>query len=178
MVNGRFVGYSQGSRLPAEFDLTGYVQTGENLLTAMVIRWSDGSYLEDQDHWWMAGIYRDVYLYAAPRVHIRDFFARPELDDALQDGNLQVHVDVEAFEKQSLHGYQVSMQVMDGNGRGLFPPPFPNQSPSRTITLPPQIYAPQSKIPPNGQLKRPICIPYCSHCLIHTIISWKLLAAV
>ena len=130
MVNGRFMGYSQGSRLPAEFDLTDFVLPGENQLTVMVIRWSDGSYLEDQDHWWMAGIYRDVYLYAAPRVHIRDFFARPELDDALQDGNLQVHVDVEAFEKQSLHGYQVSMQVMDGNGRGLFPSPI-----SKSITI-------------------------------------------
>ncbi len=75
-VNGQPVGYSQGSRLPAEFDLTGYIHPGENSLTALVIRWSDGSYLEDQDHWWMAGIYRDVYLYATPKVHIFDFFAR------------------------------------------------------------------------------------------------------
>jgi beta-galactosidase len=79
-VNGQAVGYSQDSRLPAEFDLTDYVQAGENELRAMVIRWSDGSFVEDQDHWRMGGIHRDVYLYAKPTVHIFDFFARPELD--------------------------------------------------------------------------------------------------
>ena len=84
-VNGEPVGYSQGSRLPAEFDLSAYVRAGENTLTAMVIRWSDGSYLEDQDHWWMAGIYRDVTLYSLPKTHIFDFFARTELDGTFRD---------------------------------------------------------------------------------------------
>ena len=82
-VNGQKVGYSQGSRLPAEFDLTPYLRPGENSMVVMVIRWSDGSYLEDQDHWWMAGIYRDVYLYATPKVHISDVFVHTELDEII-----------------------------------------------------------------------------------------------
>ena len=88
-INGQKVGYSQGSRLPAEFDITPYLQLGRNSLAAMVIRWSDGSYLEDQDHWWMTGIYRDVYLYARPKVHIFDLFSRTELDADYRDATLK-----------------------------------------------------------------------------------------
>ncbi|MEQ8516802.1 MAG: beta-galactosidase, partial [Chromatocurvus sp.] len=64
--NGEFLGYSQDSRLPAEFDLSACVKPGKNRLQAMVLRWSDGSYLEDQDMWWLSGIYRDVYLLSKP----------------------------------------------------------------------------------------------------------------
>ena len=80
-VNGWEVGYSQGSRLPAEFDITPYVRLGENTLAVRVYRWSDGSYLEDQDFWRLSGIYRDVYLWSAPPVHVRDFGIRTDLDD-------------------------------------------------------------------------------------------------
>jgi beta-galactosidase len=121
-VNGQAVGYSQGSRLPAEFDLTPYVQAGENELRAMVIRWSDGSFVEDQDHWRMAGIYRDVYLYATPKVHIFDFFARPELDGALQDGVLQVTARVEKYADMVIDGYQVRMALFDDAGEPVFKP--------------------------------------------------------
>ncbi|MFH1006808.1 MAG: sugar-binding domain-containing protein, partial [Candidatus Latescibacterota bacterium] len=78
-VNGKHVGYSQGSRLPAEFDLTPLVHPGENTIAVRVIRWSDGSYLEDQDFWRLSGIYRDVFLRAVPSVHVRDFWVRTEL---------------------------------------------------------------------------------------------------
>jgi beta-galactosidase len=91
-VNGQEVGYSQGSRLPAEFNITPYVRSGENILAARVYRYCDGSYLEDQDYWRLSGIYRDVYLWAAPSVHVRDFFVRMELDEAYQDGMLRVKV--------------------------------------------------------------------------------------
>ena len=80
---GEQVGYSQDSRLPAEFDLTPYIHAGENTLAVRVYRWSDGSYLEDQDMWFLSGIFRDVYLFATPSVHIRDFWARTELDAAI-----------------------------------------------------------------------------------------------
>ena len=80
-VNGQKVGYSQGSMTPAEFDVTKYVKPGENILAVEVYRWSDGSYLEDQDMWRFSGIYRDVFLYATPAVHVRDFFVRSELSD-------------------------------------------------------------------------------------------------
>jgi beta-galactosidase len=78
-VNGQRIGYSQGSMTPAEFDITSYVRAGTNVLAVEVYRWSDGSYLEDQDFWRLSGIYRDVFLYATPRLHVRDFFLRSQL---------------------------------------------------------------------------------------------------
>ncbi len=122
-VNGREVGYSQGSRLPAEFDLTPYVRVGENTMVAVVIRWSDGSYLEDQDHWWMAGIYRDVYIYAVPRLHIRDLFARTELDGDYRDAVLKLRVLAGAYIELGAWDHTVEMQLYDEQGRALFPSP-------------------------------------------------------
>ncbi len=79
-VNGRKVGYSQGSMTPAEFNITKYLKNDNNILAIEVYRWSDGSYLEDQDMWRFSGIFRDVFLFSTPKIHIRDFFARCELD--------------------------------------------------------------------------------------------------
>jgi beta-galactosidase len=94
-VNGEQVGYSQGSMTPAEFDVTDYVNVGEtNTLAVEVYRWSDGSYLEDQDMWRLSGIYRDVFLVAKPNLHIRDFFALPELDDTYENCVLTVNLNV------------------------------------------------------------------------------------
>ena len=71
--NGQFVGYSQDSRLPAEFDLTDFLESGDNRIAVMVLRWSDGSYLEDQDMWWLSGIFRSVELLHKPDIHIADY---------------------------------------------------------------------------------------------------------
>jgi hypothetical protein len=97
-VNGEAVGHSQGSMTPAEFDVTPYLREGENLLAAEVFRWSDGSYLEDQDTWRLSGICRDVFLYSTPGVHIADFAARTELDESyrygiyvMDEANLETH---------------------------------------------------------------------------------------
>ncbi len=122
-INGHQVGYSQDSRLTAEFDITPFLQPGENTLAAMVIRWSDGSYLEDQDHWWMAGIYRAVYLYSVPNVHLADIFARPELDDDLRDGMLRVRARIGVATGASAAGYHVSMTLFDPQGAPLFAAP-------------------------------------------------------
>ena len=80
-INGEKVGYSQGSKLPAEFNITEFIRPGENLLALEVYRWSDGSYLECQDFWRISGIERDVFLYSIPQIHIRDFFVHADLDD-------------------------------------------------------------------------------------------------
>ncbi|MDD5148876.1 MAG: glycoside hydrolase family 2 TIM barrel-domain containing protein, partial [Flavobacterium sp.] len=80
-VNGKKVGYSQEGMTPAEFDITPYIQKGNNTLAVEVYQWSDGSYLEDQDFWRLAGIFRDVALYSTPKFYIRDFFVQPELND-------------------------------------------------------------------------------------------------
>ena len=74
-VNGKKVGYSQGSKTPAEFDLTYYVHPGENTIALEVYRWSDGSWLECQDFWRISGIEREVYLYTTPKVHVYDYFS-------------------------------------------------------------------------------------------------------
>jgi beta-galactosidase/beta-glucuronidase len=114
-VNGQKIGYSQGSRLPAEFDITAYVQPGENTMTVKAIRWSDGSYLEDQDHWWMAGIYRDVYLYATPKVHIFDMFARTELDADYRDAVLKVQAEINFYEQSESGDYQGETRFFDAS---------------------------------------------------------------
>jgi beta-galactosidase len=73
-VNGVKVGYSQGSMTPAEFDITKYIHSGDNCIATEVYRFSDGSYLEDQDMWFLSGMYRDVYLYMEPEIFIEDYF--------------------------------------------------------------------------------------------------------
>ncbi|QXC31548.1 beta-galactosidase [Aeromonas sp. FDAARGOS 1409] len=92
--NGRWVGYSQDSRLPAEFDLSPFLQAGSNRLAALVLRWSDGSYLEDQDMWRMSGIFRSVSLLHKPARHLMDIRVTPELDACYRDARLKVDLQV------------------------------------------------------------------------------------
>ncbi|MBN2450729.1 MAG: DUF4981 domain-containing protein [Lentisphaeria bacterium] len=89
-VNGRPVGMAKDSRLPSEFDLSEALVPGDNLLALKVIRWSDSSYLEDQDHWWMAGIHREVYLYSTADAYIEDLWSVSDLDLEAGDGLLTV----------------------------------------------------------------------------------------
>lgn len=107
--NGEWIGYSQDSRLPAEFDLTPHLLAGENTLAVMVIRWSDGSYLEDQDMWWLSGIFRDVTLLSKPQHCIEDVFITPDLDACYRDGSLSVVTHISAPDT-----YQVQVQLFDG----------------------------------------------------------------
>lgn len=104
--NGAWVGYSQDSRLPAEFDLSPYLLEGDNLLAVMVMRWCDGSYLEDQDMWWLSGIFRDVTLLAKPTYHIKDVFITPDLDACYRDGSLSIVTQICAPDS-----YQVQVQL-------------------------------------------------------------------
>ena len=91
-VNGEFVGYSQGSMAPHEFDITKVLKKGENVITAKLYRFSDGSYLEDPDLWWLCGIYRDVYLFAEPKVCLRDFYFKTDFDDTYNDSNVTLNM--------------------------------------------------------------------------------------
>lgn len=93
-VNGHEAGFSKGSRVPAEFDITDLVSTGRNNLAVRVYQWSDGSYCEDQDMWWLSGIFREVYLVAVPDTHVRDVTVRTSFDEAYHDAVLSVHADV------------------------------------------------------------------------------------
>lgn len=92
-VNGKFVGYSEDSKVAAEFDLTKYLKPGkENLIALQVMRWCDGSYFEDQDFWRFTGIAREVYLYARPQSHIADLFITPDLTDNYTNGTLNIRI--------------------------------------------------------------------------------------
>ncbi len=93
-VNGVRVGYSEDSKLPSEFDITRHVRPGKNVIAIQVYRWSDGSYLEDQDFWRVSGIEREVFLMAAPKTRIRDFFVHAGLDEGNRDGKLAVDMAV------------------------------------------------------------------------------------
>ncbi|MDK8183195.1 glycoside hydrolase family 2 TIM barrel-domain containing protein [Paenibacillus sp. UMB4589-SE434] len=118
-VNGQSVGYSQGSRLPSEFDITAYVREGSNTLAVRVYQWSDGSYLEDQDMWWLSGIFRDVSIIAEPPVHIRDFSIRTELDSAYHNAMLLVECELQSVIADHVgvsSGYYVTYELMDVNG--------------------------------------------------------------
>jgi beta-galactosidase len=93
-LNGTRLGYSEDSKTPVEFDVTGFLKEGENTLAVEVYRWSDGSYLEDQDFFRLSGIERDVFLYAMPKVHIYDYFVQTDLINNYTDGVLSVTIDL------------------------------------------------------------------------------------
>jgi len=114
-VNGEKVGYSQGSRTPAVFDITDYLNSGENLLAVQVFRWCDGSYLEDQDFWRLSGIYRDVYLEGVPQVRIADFEVRTELDESFQDATLMVSTTLENATEET-DDLTVEAELLDAAG--------------------------------------------------------------
>jgi len=90
-INGNKVGYSQGSRTPAEFNITSYLKPGKNLIAVQVYRWSDGSYLEDQDFWRLSGIFRDVYIWSRNPSHIEDFHVITDLDEKYEDAILKIN---------------------------------------------------------------------------------------
>ncbi len=99
-VNGQRVGYSQGSRTPAEFDITPYLWGKRNALAVEVYRWSDGSYLEGQDFWHLSGIFRDVFLFATDDIHIRDFWIQTDLDDSYRNAALKMDVSLQNYSKK------------------------------------------------------------------------------
>lgn len=97
-VNGEKVGYSQGSMTPSEFNITKYLKAGENTISVEVYRFSDGTYLEDQDMWFFSGIYREVYIYAEPKTYIRDFFARCSMDENYENAELMLDIYINNLE--------------------------------------------------------------------------------
>lgn len=119
-VNGKEVGYSQDSRLPAEFDITPYVQSGENKVAVQVFRWSDGSYLEDQDHWRMSGLHREVYLKAVPKASISDCFIRSFLKDNYTLAQLYVQPELENIDHTNMDGWKVKCQLFDPNNQAVW----------------------------------------------------------
>ncbi len=116
-LNGSEVGYNQDSKLPAEFKLTPYLQKGRNKLAVQVFQFTDGSYLEDQDFWRLSGIQRDVYLFARPKVHIRDFFVKALLDEEYENGVFDLDVELLNCDKGSAKDYSVEYKLFDQESR-------------------------------------------------------------
>lgn len=115
-VNGVFVGLSKDSRLPAEFDLTDYLEPGTNVVAATVVRWSDASHLEDQDHWWMAGLHREVYLYATGPTRIADLRVAADWDPETGKGRLEVEAEI-AFDATPEEGWCVEAKLLGPSGK-------------------------------------------------------------
>jgi len=124
-VNGTAVGLSKDSRLPAEFEITPLVKFGaENELTAIVIKWSDASFVEDQDMWWLAGLPREVFLYATPRTFIEDVFFKPILSPDCTRAEIGLLVSVGFGGALHASGVSVKAQLLDPEGRPVFAQPL------------------------------------------------------
>ena len=118
-VNGKYVGYSQSSNTDAEFDITGFVETGDNQLSVRVYRWCDGSYLEGQDMWHLSGIHRDVYLVAMPKVFVADHYITSSLNSDATSGSMTVKMKVDNRDNVSAtKTLQVSLLDRDGKQIG------------------------------------------------------------
>ena len=115
-INGKKVGYSQGSMTPAQFNISKYLKAGENTIAVEVYRWSDGSYLEDQDMWRLSGIFRDVNLIAKNKTYIRDFQITTDLDKDYKNANLSIKVKTLNTNKKVAKKYKVRAVVYDSNG--------------------------------------------------------------
>jgi beta-galactosidase len=119
-VNGRKVGYHEDAFTPAEFDVSSHVRTGVNYLAVQVIHHSDASYIEDQDYWRLAGIFRDVLLIARPEVHLRDLRVRTELDTAYRDGTLDVRLSLRNAGGREALAYAARVALLDPDGKAVF----------------------------------------------------------
>lgn len=117
-LNGERVGYSQGSMTPAEFRITGFLKPGENQITLEVFRYTDGTYLEDQDMWFLSGVYREVYIYAENRLRIKDFYAQARLDDNYTDGLLDLEVTLQNDDEKPA-SVELEARLVDGDKQTL-----------------------------------------------------------
>lgn len=119
-INGKKVGYSEGSNNDAEFNITQYVKQGENILAVEVYKWTDGSYLEDQDMFRLSGIHRDVYLYATPKTHIRDYFLKSEFTgDDLSTAIFKIEVALKNYDKKTSGSSIIEVELLDPSGKTI-----------------------------------------------------------
>ena len=129
-VNGHAIGLSKDSRLPSEFDISRSVKFGQkNLVVAIVVKWSDASFIEDQDQWWMGGLHREVYVYSTAPVHIADLFAVGNLENNYTEGRLQLKAKI-GFPRQPEEDWLVEAQLFDPKGKAIFKRPLRSTVPA------------------------------------------------
>lgn len=119
-LNGKEVGMTKASKTPAEFNITSFLQKGDNLLAVQVFRWHDGSYLEDQDFWRLSGIERDVYLQATPKLTIWDYFVNADLDESYTDGLFKTTVELKAFQQNKIKKGNLTLTLLDAQGKKVY----------------------------------------------------------
>jgi len=118
-VNGKKVGFSVNSRNAADFDLTSYLKAGKNMIAVEVYQYSSGTWLEDQDMWRLHGIFRNVSLWSAPQVHIRDFFVKQNLDKVYKDATVDVVAKIKNFGDKTIHPQTLTATLYDKNGKEI-----------------------------------------------------------
>lgn len=119
-VNGEKVGYSQDSKTPSEFDITPYVKSGENQIAVEVFKFSDGYYVEDQDFWRLAGIQRDVYVYARPQTHVRDFEVVTDLDDVYKNAEFNLYVELGNSKSKQINEAEIEIALANSLGKNIY----------------------------------------------------------
>ena len=119
-VNGKKVGYNQGSYEPSEFNIAQYLKEGKNKIAVEVLRFSDGTFIENQDMWRMSGIFRDVYLFSPPQVHMRDYYAVTDLDSDYRDADLKLSIDLRNYSTQLRQGYEIEASLYDPDFKKVF----------------------------------------------------------
>jgi len=140
-INGRAVGYSEGSMAPAEFEVSRFVRPGQNVIAVRVLKYSDGSYLEDQDMWRLAGIHRSVLLFSTPAVRLEDLSVRTDLESGLEAAQLRVHARIsppEGTEPPDLKGWTLQASLFDAEGRPALSTPLSCEA---ELILNPQVKA-------------------------------------
>ncbi len=124
-LNGKFVGYAEDSFLSSEFNITPYLQEGENVLSVWVIRWSDGSFLEDQDQWRMSGIHREVYLHAEPPIRLADFFYQTHWDSTYTNARLSIRPKIDNFSGKNIpKNLILEAQLFDAQNKPVLASPL------------------------------------------------------
>jgi beta-galactosidase len=175
-VNGQRVGYSQGSRTPAEFEITPHLWGKRNTLAVEVYRWSDGSYLEDQDFWHLSGIYRDVFLFATKDLHIQDFWIQTDLDEMYRNATLELDVSIQNFSRRE-QNCSLEIQLLKADNE-----PFvqPEERSIRAAARDSTVYNFQIPIPDpkkwsaeNPALYKILLILKDAHGAILEVVPWK-----
>ena len=155
-VNGEALGMSKDARTPAEFDLSGRVKVGEqNELLCVVTRWSDASFIEDQDHWWHSGINREVYLYSTARPTLQDLFARSELSDDFQTAELKLTLKVGFPGELFAEGYSVEAQLYQPDGSPVFSSPLSAPCRPAQRNMWGEVNAPRTEVELSGTVQSP-----------------------
>ena len=169
---------SKDSRLPSEFDLTPFVTCGkDNVVVAVVVKWSDATFIEDQDQWWMGGLHREVYLYSTAReAWLADVFAEGKLENDYTDGRLRLKVKT-GFARQPEEGWQVEAQLLRSRGQKGRPQTVPSPRARRPVRRPGRACRRSSTNPSpgrsSGRRSCPTCTGSSSRCSTRKAARWN-----